>query len=190
MACYEDPSNYGVVGNCSNPTNQRHGSRAAILEKGKELFPESRLRYNRSWGRCVGLVVILFQGEWETSQFWGFCTKIPASVSTRRNEKGLEAIIMVSFVSFVLFQQQSKPVWLMSFSNLISQTSLPCLASHCTNNSQQMPSESFHQMFRRSDVLDHVVFLWRAAFLGMCVDSLIVLFPVISGALCLSVASR
>lgn len=53
-----------------------------------------------------------------------------------------------------------------------------------------MPSESFHQMFRRSDVLDHVVFLWRAAFLGMCADSLIVLFPVISGALCLSVATR
>lgn len=58
MACYEDPSNYGVVGNCPNPTNQRHGSRAAILEKGKELFPESRLRYNGSGGRCVGPVVI------------------------------------------------------------------------------------------------------------------------------------
>lgn len=63
MACYEDPSNYGVVGNRSNPTNQRHGSRAAILEKGKELFPESRLRYNRSRGKmCVGPVVILEGG--------------------------------------------------------------------------------------------------------------------------------
>lgn len=28
--------------------------------RGKELFPESRLSYNRSWGRCVGPVVIFF----------------------------------------------------------------------------------------------------------------------------------
>lgn len=111
-------------------------------------------------------------------------------MNTTRNEKGLEAIIMVSSVSFVLFQQQSKPVRLMSFSNFRSQTSLPCLASHGSNNSQQIPGESFHQMLRRSDVLDHGVFLWRAAFLGICADSLIVLFPVISGALCLSVATR
>lgn len=192
MACYEDPSNYGVVGNCLNPTNQRHGSKAAILEKGKELFPESRLRYNGSRGRCVGPVVIFFflQGEWETSQFWGFWTKIPVSVNRRQNEKCLEAIITGSFIAFVLFQQQSMPVWLICFSNLISKIFLPCLASILTNNSQQMPGESFHQMFRRSDLLEHVVFLWRAAFLGMCADSLIVLFPVISGALCLSVATR
>lgn len=45
-------------------------------------------------------------------------------------------------------------------------------------------------MFRHSNVLDHVVFLWRAAFLGMCADSLIVLFPVISEALCLGVVTH
>lgn len=28
--------------------------------RGKELFPESRLRYNRSWGRCVGPVLMSF----------------------------------------------------------------------------------------------------------------------------------
>lgn len=40
-------------------------------------------------------------------------------------------------------------------------------------------------MFRQSSVPDHVVFLRRAAFLGMCAVSLIVLFPVIQEALCL-----
>lgn len=45
-------------------------------------------------------------------------------------------------------------------------------------------------MFRRSYVLDHVVFLWLAAFLGMCAGSLIVLFPVISEALCLDMVTH
>lgn len=164
--------------------------------RGKSYFLslDSRLRYNGSRGRCVGPVVFFFffflQGEWETSQFWGFWTKIPVSVNRRQNEKCLEVIITGIFIAFALFQQKSMPVWLMCFSNLISTTFLPCLASLFTNNSQQMPGESFHQIFSHSDVLEHVVFLWRAAFLGMCTDSLIVLFPVISGALCLSVATR
>lgn len=34
-----------------------------------QLFPESRLRPNRSWGSCVGLLV--FSGDWETPQFQG-----------------------------------------------------------------------------------------------------------------------
>lgn len=49
VACYENPTKYGLVGNCSNPANQCCGNRAAILEKGKETVI-SRLRSNGSWG--------------------------------------------------------------------------------------------------------------------------------------------
>lgn len=61
---------------------------------------------------------------------------------------------------------------------------LPTLVTHCAR------LQSLDQMFRRSDVLDHVVFLRRAAFLGMCADSLIVLFPVISEGLCLATVAH
>lgn len=43
MASYENPTNYGLVGNRSNPANRRCKNRAAILERGSWLLPEHRV---------------------------------------------------------------------------------------------------------------------------------------------------
>lgn len=61
VACYENPTNYGLVGNCSNPANQCCGNRAAILEKGKEPVIPGRDLMDHG-GTCVGLVVFFGGG--------------------------------------------------------------------------------------------------------------------------------
>lgn len=40
MVCYENPTNYGLVGNCSNPAKPMLLTGAAIMERGRQLFPE------------------------------------------------------------------------------------------------------------------------------------------------------
>lgn len=122
VSCYENPTNYGLVGNCSNPASQHCGNRAAILRKGTWLFRESRLKPNGSLGKLCGpgdvgegdptvLRVLLLQ-VYKNTCWWG-CETDSNTVGVRTGVSSypnMDSCLLIFLTSAGKFEEQPSKI--------------------------------------------------------------------------------